>query len=68
VQIVDIAVPPERKSGPKRGIIAIVVTAASLLLTLVFVFIRDWLRREKLGGHSTVALDQIAANFRRKRR
>lgn len=68
VQIVDVAVPPERKSGPKRGIMAIVVTAASLLLTLVFIFIRDWLRREKLSGHSALALDRIEAKFRRKRR
>lgn len=38
VQVVDIAQPPERKSKPKRGMIAILSTLVAGFLGLVFVF------------------------------
>lgn len=41
VQIVDAAVAPEKKSKPKRGIIAVLSTLASGLLLLIFIFVRQ---------------------------
>lgn len=40
VQVVDAAVPPERKSRPKRALIAVVTTLVVGLLLVVFVFLR----------------------------
>jgi tyrosine-protein kinase Etk/Wzc len=40
VQVVDAAVPPERKSRPKRALIAVVTTLAVGLLLVLYVFAR----------------------------
>lgn len=45
IQIVDAAQPPEKKSGPRRALIAIVATFASFFILLVFVFGRSALAR-----------------------
>jgi len=44
IQVVDAAQPPERKSKPKKALIAVVTTLAVFFLTLIAVFIRDGLR------------------------
>ena len=44
IQIVDVALPPERKSKPKKGIIAAGATLAAGFALLLFVFIRHALR------------------------
>lgn len=44
IQVVDVAIPPERKSRPKKAIIAILSTLVSGLFLLVFVFVRQALR------------------------
>ncbi len=41
VQVVDVAVAPEKKSKPKRGIIAVLATLASGVLLLIFIFVRQ---------------------------
>ncbi len=41
IQVVDLAVPPERKSKPKRSLIVFLTTSVSLALTLLFVFLRQ---------------------------
>jgi tyrosine-protein kinase Etk/Wzc len=68
IQVVDAAVPPERKSGPKRGLIAIAATLATFMLTLLFVFTRDWIRRERADALSAHALARIARATRRSPR
>lgn len=40
LQVVDAATPPERKSKPKKALIAIVATLASGFVLLLFVFVR----------------------------
>jgi len=41
IQIVDVAQPPERKSKPKKGLIAVLTTLATGMLLLLFVFVRQ---------------------------
>ena len=50
IQVVDPATPPEKKSKPKRAIIAIATTLASLLALLAFVLVRYSLRRPRPDG------------------
>jgi uncharacterized protein involved in exopolysaccharide biosynthesis len=45
IQVVDVAVPPEYKSKPKRGLIAVAATAISLVLLGIFIFVRHAWRR-----------------------
>ena len=57
IQVVDAAQPPERKSKPRKGLIAILTTFAVFFLTLLAVFVRHAFRNmagqpesaEKLG-------------------
>lgn len=55
VQVVDMAVPPERKAWPKRSLIVIGATLSAFILAVCFVLIRASLRRN--GG-------ALAARFR----
>jgi uncharacterized protein involved in exopolysaccharide biosynthesis len=41
IQVIDRAVPPERKSGPKRAVIVILVTATMLLLSVLIVLLLE---------------------------
>ena len=45
VQVVDAAVPPEKKAKPKRSIICITMTISAFLLSILFVLVYDWWRR-----------------------
>ena len=44
IQVLDVAQPPERKSKPKKAMIAMIATLASGFALLLFVFIRQALR------------------------
>ena len=44
IQVVDTAAPPERKSKPKKALIAVLTTLATGMLLLLFVFTRQALR------------------------
>jgi len=44
IQVVDAAIPPERKSKPKKALIAIISTLAAGFALLLFVFVRQALR------------------------
>ena len=44
IQVVDAALPPERKSKPKKGMIAAVATLATGFALLLFVFVRHAMR------------------------
>lgn len=52
VQALDQAVPPERKSWPKRSIIVLTVTLLAFLLAVVAVYIEAALERIKEDPHS----------------
>ncbi len=45
IQVVDVATPPEKKSKPKRALIAVGVGAATLLLLIVWLMLRHVLRQ-----------------------
>lgn len=47
VQVVDEAVPPNRKAKPKRSVLVIVTTLSGFLLVVLFVLARDWLWRNR---------------------
>ncbi len=42
VQVVDTAIPPKRKSKPKRSIVVIVATMTGFILVVLYVLIRAW--------------------------
>jgi len=48
IQVVDVALPPERKSKPKRALTAVATTLAALLLIATFVLVRNsWRQRRE---------------------
>jgi uncharacterized protein involved in exopolysaccharide biosynthesis len=44
IQVVDVAVPPEDKSKPKRGMITVSATFGSIFAMLLFVLVREMIR------------------------
>lgn len=65
IQIVDVAQPPERKSKPKKALIAILATLASGFVLLLFVFIRRALQNAQHDPESAAKLAAIRAGFGR---
>ena len=65
IQIVDAAEPPERKSKPKKGMIAAVVALGSGLFLLVFVFVRQAVRNADRSPETVEKLKHLRTSFRR---
>lgn len=65
VQVIDRAVPPERRSGPKRALRAIVTTLVVGLLLLVWLFARQAVRDARSDPSTAMRLDRLAASIRR---
>jgi len=65
VQILDAAQPPERKSKPKKALIALIATLASGFTLLFFVFIRQALRNGAKDEKTAGKLAQINMTWRR---
>jgi capsule polysaccharide export protein KpsE/RkpR len=54
IQVVDVAQPPEKKSRPKRALIAIAATLASALVLAIGVSMRhSWRKRQQLASGPT---------------
>jgi uncharacterized protein involved in exopolysaccharide biosynthesis len=66
IQVVDPAVPPERKSKPKRALVAIVTTLASGLLLILFVFMRRAWRNAEASADGAAKLAALRAALRRQ--
>lgn len=64
-QVVDAATPPERKSKPKRGIVALTTTFATLLLMSGFIITRHFWRRSAASPENAEKLAQLRAALRR---
>ena len=64
VQVVDVAVPPESRSSPKRAQIAVVTTLATGILLLLLVFAREALRSARNSPESASKLARIASTLR----
>jgi tyrosine-protein kinase Etk/Wzc len=64
IQVVDKALPPERKSKPKKALIAVVATLAAGFALLLFVFIRQALRNAEQGSETAEKLARLRGSFR----
>ncbi len=63
IQVVDVALPPDKKSKPKKAIIAILTTLASGMLLLVFVFVRQSWRGAGQHPESAQKLSSLRRSF-----
>ena len=59
IQVVDVAVPPERKSKPKKALIAVLATLASGFALLLWVFIRNALKNARRDPESAEKLQTL---------
>ncbi len=59
MQIVDRALPPERKTKPKKTLIAFIATVAMGLVLLLFVFLNQALCNAGNNAESAVKLQQL---------
>ena len=65
IQVLDVALPPERKSKPKKALIAVIATLATAMLLLLFVFVRQALRSVSREPESAQKLAQLKASVQR---
>jgi len=65
IQVVDVAQAPERKSKPRKAIIAILTTLATGFVLLLFVFARQALRNAAQDDQSATKLRQLRAAWGR---
>jgi uncharacterized protein involved in exopolysaccharide biosynthesis len=65
IQVLDKALPPERKSKPKKALIAVIVTLATGLVLLLYVFVRQALRNARQNPDAAQKLDDLRAALRR---
>ena len=63
IQVVDVAVPPERKSSPKKAQIAVITTLAAGFALLLFVFIQQALRGAAQSPQSAEKLVRLRQAF-----
>jgi tyrosine-protein kinase Etk/Wzc len=65
IQILDAAQPPERKSKPKKALIAIIATLAAGFALLLFVFIRQAVNNAGKDQESANKLNQLKASWQK---
>jgi uncharacterized protein involved in exopolysaccharide biosynthesis len=65
IQVLDAAQPPERKSKPKKAMIAVISALATGFALLLFVFIRQAVRNSAKDEETAGKLEQIRASWRR---
>lgn len=65
IQVVDVAQAPEKKSKPKKAMIAALATLASGFALLLFVFVRQALRNAEQDAEAATKLQQLRAAWRR---
>jgi tyrosine-protein kinase Etk/Wzc len=65
IQVLDAALPPERKSKPKKALIAITSTLATGFALMLFVFIRQAMRNLKQDPESAQKLTAMQASWRK---
>lgn len=68
IQVVDVAAPPERKSKPKKALIAVIVTFLAGFCLLFFVFIRQSWRTANSNPDAARQLAVIRASLWKSRR
>lgn len=65
IQVVDVAQAPERKSKPKKAMIAVLATLASGFALLLFVFVRQALRNAAQDDEAATKLHNLRAAWAR---
>ncbi len=65
IQVIDPAVPPEWKSKPKRALIAVLTALAAGFALLLFVFVRESLRKGEANPEASGKLAHIGSGFGR---
>jgi uncharacterized protein involved in exopolysaccharide biosynthesis len=65
IQVIDAAQAPERKSKPKKALIAVIATLAAGFALLLFVFVRQALANASQDPESAAKLARIRRAFRR---
>ena len=65
IQILDAAQPPERKSKPKKALIAIIATLAAGFALLLFVFIRQALNNAGKDREAANKLNHLKASWQK---
>lgn len=65
IQVVDVAQAPERKSKPKKALVAVLATLASGFALLLFVFVRQALRNAAQDGEAATKLHNLRAAWAR---
>lgn len=68
IQVLDIAVPPDYKSGPKKALMAVVATLAAGFALVLFVFVRQALRSSGQNPESANKIQAISLALRRNLR
>jgi len=63
IQVLDVAQPPERKSGPKRALLTVAATILTAFTLLLFVFIRKALRNAAQDQLTAIRLKNIRRNL-----
>ncbi len=64
VQVVDTAVPPERKSGPKRLLLVLVPTLAAFVVTCLAVLLMEALRRKYQDPNEVARLAMLRESLK----
>jgi uncharacterized protein involved in exopolysaccharide biosynthesis len=65
IQILDLAVPPDRKSKPRRSLIVLLVTLCSGFLAMIYIFIVEYLSRLNEDDRERWQAIRKALGFRR---
>jgi len=65
IQVVDPAVVPERKSKPKRALVAVLSALAVGFVLLLYAFARESLRKGTSDPEASGKLSRIASGIRR---
>jgi tyrosine-protein kinase Etk/Wzc len=63
IQVVDAAQAPERKSKPKRALIAVLASLTTLLVTVLYVFMRRSVRAVAASPHASAKLNELSRMF-----
>jgi uncharacterized protein involved in exopolysaccharide biosynthesis len=67
IQVLEVALPPERKSRPKKAVNAVITTLAVFFVMVVFVFIRHGLRNLAKEDEAAEKLRRLRQLFRLRR-
>ena len=66
IQVVDTAMPPERRSKPKRTLFAVAATFTALLLLGLFILLRHFWRESAHDPQNAQRISRLRAAFGRR--